>query len=212
MKDKGYVSASTLKTDEYTVAQLEQALKQEEVRFDLFRKFTAPKTIRELEGVVLGTQATLDYQKLRSQRHLDRLKTLERQVDHCTILRPARRLCHLRQRPSPRDLHRRGDARPPESEAVLPARPDRHGGRRPAQRVDRERGPRRDAGPGPGRRDAGPAHAGPRDQDRPVPVAGLAERRPLLRGDRQAGRTDPGPQARHDRATSSWRCRRGRTC
>ena len=88
MKDKGYVSTSTVKTDEFTVAKLEQALKQEEGAFDLFRKFTAPKTVRELEGVVLGTQATLDYQNLRSQRHLDRLKTLEQQVDRCTIRAP----------------------------------------------------------------------------------------------------------------------------
>ncbi len=88
MKAKGYVSQSTVKTDEFTFAQLELALKQEEGAFDLFRKFTAPKTIRELEGEVLGTRATLDYQILRADRHADRLKTLQNQVDACTIRAP----------------------------------------------------------------------------------------------------------------------------
>jgi HlyD family secretion protein len=88
MKAKGYVSQSTVKTDEFTFAQLELALKEEEGAFDVFRKYTAPKTTRELEGEVLGTQATLDYQVLRADRHVQRLKTLEAQVEACTIRAP----------------------------------------------------------------------------------------------------------------------------
>jgi HlyD family secretion protein len=88
MKAKGYVSESIVKTDEFTAARLELTLKQEEGAFDLFRKYTGPRTIRELEGEVLGTRATLDYQILRARRHVDRLATLQRQVDFCTIRAP----------------------------------------------------------------------------------------------------------------------------
>jgi HlyD family secretion protein len=88
MKAKGYVSTSTVNTDEYNVAQLALALKQEEGAFDVFRKYTAPRTIREFEGDIIGAGATLDYQKLRLQRHLDRHATLKAQVEHCTIRAP----------------------------------------------------------------------------------------------------------------------------
>lgn len=88
MKDKGYVSASTVRSDEFATSQLELAFKNEEGAFDLFRKFTVPKTMRELEGEILSTQTNLDYQSLRVQRNLDRLATLERQVELCTIRAP----------------------------------------------------------------------------------------------------------------------------
>ena len=66
MKQKGYVSISTVRSDEFTTARLAETLKQEESAFELFRKYTAPKTLRELEGAVLGSGATLDYQQLRA--------------------------------------------------------------------------------------------------------------------------------------------------
>jgi HlyD family secretion protein len=88
MKSKGYVSESTVKSDEFTTAQLELALKQEEGAFHVFGKFTAPRTLRELEGAVLGTGATLDYRILRAERQKGRLATLQRQVDACTIRAP----------------------------------------------------------------------------------------------------------------------------
>ncbi len=88
MKQKGYVSMSTVRSDEFTTAKAEETLKQEESAFDLFRKYTAPRTLRELEGAVLGTQATLSYQELRAQRHIARLAMLEKQVDACTIRAP----------------------------------------------------------------------------------------------------------------------------
>lgn len=88
MKAKGYVSASTVATDEYTAAQLELALKKEEGAFDVFRKFTVTRAMRELEGAILSTQADLDYQTLRAQRHRERLETLQQQVELCTIRAP----------------------------------------------------------------------------------------------------------------------------
>jgi HlyD family secretion protein len=88
MKSKGYVSASTVSTDEYAAAQLELALQKEEGAYDVFRKYTVPKAMRELEGEILGKKADLDYQTLRAERHQERLQTLEAQVELCTIRAP----------------------------------------------------------------------------------------------------------------------------
>ena len=88
MKAKGYVSTSTVSTDEFTVAQLELALKREEGASEVFHKYTVPKAMRELQGDILSTRATLDYQNLRSQRQGERLAILERQVQLCTIRAP----------------------------------------------------------------------------------------------------------------------------
>jgi HlyD family secretion protein len=88
MKAKGYVSASAVRSDEFAVTQLELTLKNEEGAFDLFRKFTVPKAMRELEGDILSARVNLDYQGLRVQRHVGRLANLERQVELCTIRAP----------------------------------------------------------------------------------------------------------------------------
>jgi HlyD family secretion protein len=75
-------------TDEYTVARAEEALKQEESAFHVFQKYSSPKTLRELDGAVQTTAATLQYEQLRSQRQIGRLAMLERQVEACTIRAP----------------------------------------------------------------------------------------------------------------------------
>ena len=41
-----------------------------------------------LEGAVQGARSTLEYQDLRLQRNQDRLATLEKQVENCTIRAP----------------------------------------------------------------------------------------------------------------------------
>jgi len=88
MKAKGYVAASTVSAEAYRKAQLALNLAREESAFGLFKNYTAPRTIRELEGAVKGAAVMLEYQELRRKRHVDRLASLERQVDHCTIRAP----------------------------------------------------------------------------------------------------------------------------
>ncbi len=88
MKAKGYVSTSVVSTDEYTAAELELKLQQEEGAFQVFRKYTASRTLRGLEGDIIAARTTLDYQTLRVDRHRDRLKILEEQVANCTIRAP----------------------------------------------------------------------------------------------------------------------------
>jgi HlyD family secretion protein len=88
MKAKGYVSASTVKTDEHALACAEEALKIEQAAFQLFQRYTAPTTIRVLDGTVSSARAILEYHELRTQRSLYRLARLERQVENCTIRAP----------------------------------------------------------------------------------------------------------------------------
>jgi HlyD family secretion protein len=88
MKEKGYVPISAVTSDEFRLAQLDLVVQQEESAFAVYQKYTATKTIRELEGAVKGTEAILQYQQLRTQRNLDRLATLEKQVELCTIRAP----------------------------------------------------------------------------------------------------------------------------
>jgi HlyD family secretion protein len=88
MKDKGYLPAATVTTEEYKQSQMTLALAQQETAFELFKKYTAPKTLKILKGSVIAAETTLDYQTLRRARHRDRLDLLEKQVAHCTIRAP----------------------------------------------------------------------------------------------------------------------------
>ena len=120
-------------------------------------------------------KATLDYQTLRAHRHRERLTMLERTGRPLHDPGPARRLCHPRQRHPPLDPDRGRHAGAPGSEAVLPPRPRRHGGRRALNESVVERCPGRDDGVGAGREHAGPPDEGPVDEDRadsPWPTGG----------------------------------------
>jgi HlyD family secretion protein len=88
MNQKGYVPEAMVKSDQFKRDQLVVALAQQESALAVFKKFTAPKTMRELEGAVRGAEAILDYQQLRLARQLGRMASLEKQVEHCTIRAP----------------------------------------------------------------------------------------------------------------------------
>ncbi len=88
MKEKGYVAASTVSAEVYRRAQLALSLAREDSAFELFKKFTVPRTIRELEGAVRSAQVMFEYQQLRCKRNVQRLASLETQVERCTIRAP----------------------------------------------------------------------------------------------------------------------------
>jgi HlyD family secretion protein len=88
MNDKGYVPAAVVTSDAYRKEQTALALTQQESAYELFKKYTAPRTMRELEGAVKGAGSTLDYQQLRLNRQEGRLTLLEKQVKNCTIRAP----------------------------------------------------------------------------------------------------------------------------
>jgi HlyD family secretion protein len=88
MNQKGYVPAAMVTSDAFKKEQMALALVQQESALALFKKFTAPKTMKELEGAVKGAESVLDYQELRVGRHRGRLATLEKQVENCKVRAP----------------------------------------------------------------------------------------------------------------------------
>jgi HlyD family secretion protein len=88
MNKKGYIPAAVVSTDEFKKKQMGVALADQETAFAVFKKYTAPKTLQVLQGEVKAAVSTLEYQDLRLHRQQDRLASLERQVEHCTIRAP----------------------------------------------------------------------------------------------------------------------------
>ena len=87
MKDKGYIAAAVASAEEFKQNQLMVSLAQQESAFELFKKYTAPKTSKVLRGAVTAAETTLSYQTLRLARHRQRYNVLEKQVEHCTSAR-----------------------------------------------------------------------------------------------------------------------------
>ena len=89
MKAKGYLpAASGHARRSSTVARLDLSLAQQVSAFDLFKKYTAPRTSKVLKGAVTAAETTLEYQRMRLARQRDRLALLEQQVKNCTIRAP----------------------------------------------------------------------------------------------------------------------------
>jgi HlyD family secretion protein len=88
MLAKGYVPISQLRSEEINERRASFQLKQSEVDLDVFRRYSAPRTLRELEGYVLGAESTLNYQDRRLKVHIEREEMLVQQVENCTIRAP----------------------------------------------------------------------------------------------------------------------------
>jgi HlyD family secretion protein len=88
MNDKGYVSVAQIASDQDTVARMEVALQRQLTAFDLFKRFTEPKTIKTLQGQIKAAETVLGNETVRLERQLQRYATLKRQVDRCTIRAP----------------------------------------------------------------------------------------------------------------------------
>ena len=88
MSEKGYSSAAQIVSEKHTVAQLELALERQLTAMELFKRFTLPKTEKNLLGQVKSAETSLGNEGLRLQRQLERFKLLEQQVTRCTIRAP----------------------------------------------------------------------------------------------------------------------------
>ena len=65
MMDKGYIPAAVMTAEEFKRDQILHSLSQQETAFELFNKYTAPKTSKVLRGSVTAAATTLNYQTLR---------------------------------------------------------------------------------------------------------------------------------------------------
>jgi HlyD family secretion protein len=88
MQAKGYLPAVAVSAEEFKQAQLDLGLAQQVSAFDVFKRYTAPKTAKILKGAVTAAETTLAYQRMRFARQRDRLALLEEQVKNCTIRAP----------------------------------------------------------------------------------------------------------------------------
>jgi len=88
MNDKGYASFAQVMSDKDTVSRTNYGLKRQVAALNLFKRFTEPKTIKTLQGQVKAAETVLGNETLRLQRQLERLATLKKQVDRCTIRAP----------------------------------------------------------------------------------------------------------------------------
>ena len=87
MKQKGYVSVSTVRSDEFAAAQAEETLKQEESASELFRKYTAPGRSAnwKARSSEPGPPSVISSF---APSAMSRLAMLEKQVVSCTIRAP----------------------------------------------------------------------------------------------------------------------------
>ncbi len=88
MNKKGYASVAQIVTDKQTVTSSGLALQRQLGTYDLFMRFTKPKTQKTLQGDVTAAQTSLNSEYVKLQRQLERLATLKKQLDRCTIRAP----------------------------------------------------------------------------------------------------------------------------
>jgi HlyD family secretion protein len=88
MNKKGYASVAQIETDKQTVTSGTLALQRQLGTYDLFKRFTKPRTQKTLQGEVTTALTSLNSEYVKLQRQLERFATLTKQVDRCTIRAP----------------------------------------------------------------------------------------------------------------------------
>jgi HlyD family secretion protein len=88
MKGKGYSSLASIISERFSVAQMQFTVSRQLMSMDLYQRFTQPKTERTLQRQVLAARTTLKNEDLRLKKQVDRLATLTKQVEYCTIRAP----------------------------------------------------------------------------------------------------------------------------
>ena len=71
MKKKGYVPAAQVTSEEANHVAAYSSPERGKGAYQLYSKWMGPRTLRSLEVNILGTQATLDYQRSRLNRNLE---------------------------------------------------------------------------------------------------------------------------------------------
>ena len=88
MNNKGYASVAQIQTDKQTVMTSEMSVQRLRASYDLFERFTLPKTKMTLQADITTTRTTLDSEQVKLNRQVERLELLKRQVTRCTIRAP----------------------------------------------------------------------------------------------------------------------------
>ena len=102
MNQKGYASVAQIETDKATVTTADLALQRQVGTYDLFLRFSMPKTKKTLQGDVTAAQTSLSNEYVRLQRQLERFATLKKQVENCTITAPQDGMVYYYKNPNSR--------------------------------------------------------------------------------------------------------------
>lgn len=88
MKERGYVSQAQVTADQLSLQRSFLELQRLQGSYRLFRDFTIPKMTTQLNSRILTEKKNLDYYTQRLKMAEDRVKTLEKQIEFCTIKAP----------------------------------------------------------------------------------------------------------------------------
>ena len=88
MNKKGYASVAQIETDKQTVTSADLGLQRQLGSYDLFMRFSKPRTQKTLQGDVTTALTSLNSEYVKLQRQLERYATLKKQLDRCTIRAP----------------------------------------------------------------------------------------------------------------------------
>ncbi len=102
MNRKGYASVATITSEKASLSVLENNLQKMVMSYDLFQRFTLPKTEKTLGSQVLAAKTTLHNEQLRLSRQLERLALVKKQLDSCTIRAPHDGILYYYNEPNPR--------------------------------------------------------------------------------------------------------------
>jgi len=72
MLEKGYYSAAQVANEEFNDRKANFQLQKSRTELDVFRRFTAPRVLKTLEGKVFGAEAMMNYQDQRLKRYIER--------------------------------------------------------------------------------------------------------------------------------------------
>ena len=88
MLEKGYLALGQVMNEEVNLQRFKLALSNGRTALDLYKRFTAPKTLKVLDAAVRAAESNLTFQDGRLQRTAERLDYYKTQVENCVIRAP----------------------------------------------------------------------------------------------------------------------------
>lgn len=88
MEAKGYLSVGQVTNEEYKLARTRLTNAELQTGLKVYQRFSAPRTLRELNGRVYSAESMLAYQVKRVQLTTERLQKIQDQIEYCTIRAP----------------------------------------------------------------------------------------------------------------------------
>ena len=88
MLNKGYLSKNAVRMEELSLQRADLQLTQSQIALNTFEKFSQPKAEHSLQVRIQSLSRVLMYEDSRLERHKDRLKTYEKQIEKCTVRAP----------------------------------------------------------------------------------------------------------------------------